>query len=90
MQGGVLWTLQTGRPKWSVPFTQIRNTHPGEVGVMFCGNPMIASDLGDACYYVLQRELLSRQIETANYYCEHSTHIVMMGNMGWPVFTVIK
>eukprot|EP00808_Paulinella_micropora_P003338 g66426.t1 len=44
-------TVTEGRPKWSVPFTQIRNTHPGEVGVMFCGNPMIASDLGDACYY---------------------------------------
>eukprot|EP00457_Paulinella_chromatophora_P002090 gb/GEZN01002094.1/.p1 GENE.gb/GEZN01002094.1/~~gb/GEZN01002094.1/.p1 ORF type:complete len:821 (+),score=43.14 gb/GEZN01002094.1/:95-2557(+) len=44
-------TVTEGRPKWSVPFTAIRNRHPGEVGVMFCGNPMIAEDLGNACYY---------------------------------------
>lgn len=43
--------IWSGRPDWSVRFEAVAKAHPaGEVGVMFCGNPMIAKDLRHHCY----------------------------------------
>jgi len=43
--------IHEGRPKWKQRFDEVRERHPfGEVGVTFCGNPMIAEDLGRQCH----------------------------------------
>jgi len=43
--------IHEGRPKWKARFDEVRSRHPqGEVGVTFCGNPMIADDLAKQCH----------------------------------------
>jgi len=43
--------IHEGRPKWKARFDEVRNKHPqGEVGVTFCGNPIIADDLSKQCH----------------------------------------
>lgn len=42
--------IYNGRPAWEEIFREIADTHPtGDVGVAFCGNPMIAKDLSLFC-----------------------------------------
>ena len=43
-------TLKAGRPNWDGEFTQISDMYGREdVGCVFCGAPMIAAALKDAC-----------------------------------------
>jgi len=43
--------IHEGRPKWKQRFDEVRKAHPtGEVGVTFCGNPLIADDLAKQCH----------------------------------------
>ena len=39
-----------GRPKWSERFAAVAAKHDTQVGVTFCGNPLIAKDLRKQCY----------------------------------------
>ncbi|GAB5362700.1 hypothetical protein AAMO2058_000820400 [Amorphochlora amoebiformis] len=42
--------IHNGRPKWDERFEEMTKTHPNEhIGVMFCGNRYIGSDLKKAC-----------------------------------------
>ena len=42
--------LKAGRPDWDAEFTQVSETYGREdVGVVFCGAPMIAAALKEAC-----------------------------------------
>ncbi len=44
-------TIYNGRPNWSELFKGVADRLPeGDVGVTFCGNPMIADDLQLACH----------------------------------------
>lgn len=42
--------IWNGRPNWSARFDEVAKAHAGEVGVAFCGNPMIGSDLAKMCH----------------------------------------
>eukprot|EP00457_Paulinella_chromatophora_P001347 gb/GEZN01001349.1/.p1 GENE.gb/GEZN01001349.1/~~gb/GEZN01001349.1/.p1 ORF type:complete len:864 (-),score=80.80 gb/GEZN01001349.1/:463-3054(-) len=44
-------TLHGGRPDWPAAFHHVNEAHHegGDVGVLFCGNPMIADDLKENC-----------------------------------------
>lgn len=42
--------LAYGRPNWSKEFEHVKGRHIGkEIGVAFCGNPAVASDLQNQC-----------------------------------------
>ena len=41
----------SGRPKWGERFAAVSTAHPNvDVGVTFCGNPLIAKDLRKQCF----------------------------------------
>eukprot|EP00808_Paulinella_micropora_P021484 g25932.t1 len=44
-------TLHEGRPNWPNIFKHVNEQHQayGDVGVLFCGNPMVAEDLKEQC-----------------------------------------
>jgi NAD(P)H-flavin reductase len=43
--------IYSGRPKWGPAFAAVSKAHPkGDIGVAFCGNPIIAADLSTNCY----------------------------------------
>jgi NADPH oxidase len=43
--------IWNGRPNWDSRFEEISKAHPqGEIGVAFCGNPMIGKDLKNMCF----------------------------------------
>jgi len=42
--------IWNGRPNWDQRFGDVAKNHTGEVGVAFCGNPMIGSDLAKMCH----------------------------------------
>lgn len=46
-----LVTIHKGRPNWDTMYTQIKQIHPSneDIGVMFCGNPVIAHALKESC-----------------------------------------
>lgn len=40
-----------GRPDWDLLFSSVSRNHPHmDIGVMFCGNPMIGKDLRRQCH----------------------------------------
>jgi len=43
--------IYEGRPRWEDRFKEIQRAHPtGDIGVMFCGAPVIARQLRVQCY----------------------------------------
>jgi hypothetical protein len=43
-------TVYNGRPKWPQHFGQmVKDCPAGDIGVMFCGNPMVGRDLKENC-----------------------------------------
>jgi len=43
--------IRKGRPDWTPMFNQVSKENPlGDIGVIFCGNPAIAQDLGNNCF----------------------------------------
>jgi len=43
--------IYNGRPKWGQRFEEVSRQHKvGNIGVAFCGNPIIAADLANMCY----------------------------------------
>ena len=43
--------IYNGRPKWGPAFAAVSAAHPeNDIGVAFCGNPIIAADLAQNCY----------------------------------------
>ena len=44
-------TVWNGRPDWAPRFEEVHEKHPkGDIGVTFCGNPLIAHDLRRMCH----------------------------------------
>jgi len=43
--------IYNGRPNWEARYSEVSKRHPqGEIGVAFCGNPLIGDDLRKACH----------------------------------------
>jgi len=43
--------VYNGRPRWEERFASVSSTHQDEdIGVTFCGNPLIGKDLALMCY----------------------------------------